>query len=59
MTNAELEELVDRKARYAKLIEIMKDWPEQDRLAAERRGMTLKEYCDWCDENFKPEPIRI
>ena len=53
------QELEDRKIRYAKLLELMKDWPRQNEEEAKRRGMTLEEYYAWWNENFKPEPIRI
>lgn len=47
------EEIKERKARYAKLSETIKDWPEQDRQEAERRGMTLEEYGEWFEEGMK------
>jgi hypothetical protein len=52
-------EISHRKLRYAKLLDEMKQWPEQHRIDAERRGMTFEQYCQWFDENFNPEPVQI
>lgn len=55
MTNDE--EITERKLRYAKLLELMKEWPEIDRLEAQKRGMTYEQYCQWFDDNFKAGSI--
>lgn len=59
LKRTEKEEQELRKRRYAKLIEEMKQWPEQDRQEAARRGMTHEEYCQWFDKEFKLEPVKI